>query len=109
MWPLGIFLLFATAALPQQSVPSQFQLHPSNPALQLKQLDRASARGLLEPGQTQGCYFIRSYNFHRQDGNAPVLAGMTTCTPANLFRQRQTSPAPRVMFVPVGAQSEQQK
>ena len=110
MWPLGIFLLIATAAPPQQSVPSQFQLHRSNPALQQhKQLDRVPAQGLVEPGQAQGCFFIRSYIFHRQDGQAPVLTGMTTCTPANLLRQRQASPDPQVMFVPVSAQDEQQK
>lgn len=109
MWPLGIFLLFATAAPPQQSTPPQFQLHRNNQTLLLKQLHRAAGQGLLEPGQSYGCYAIRSYNFHRQDGNAPVLTGMTTCTPANLLRQRQASPEPRVRFVPVGSEAEQQK
>jgi hypothetical protein len=109
MWPLGIFLLFATAAPPQQSAPSQFQLHPIHPALQTEQVHRGIGPVQLEPGQRYGCYAIRSYFFHRQDGQAPVLTGMTTCTPANLLRQRQASPAPRVMFVPVGVQGEQQK
>ncbi len=109
MWPLSIFLLFATAAPQQQSAPPQFQIHRSNPTLQLKQLHRAAGRLQLEPGQNYGCYAIRSYNFHRQDGQAPVLAGTTTCTPANLLRQRQASPEPRVRFVPVDTQGDQQK
>lgn len=109
MWPLGIFLLFATAASPQQSAPSQFQLSRSSPTLQFKHIDRAPARGVLGPGQNYDCYAIRSYVFHRQDGLAPVLTGMTTCTPANLLQQKQTSPEPRVRFVPVGAEAAQQK
>jgi hypothetical protein len=99
MWPLSTFLLFAMAAPPQQNAPPPF--HRSNPAMQLRQLDRAPARGLLESGQTQGCYFIRSYFFRRQDGQAPVPAGMTTCTPASVLRQRQVSQYPDVQFVPL--------
>jgi hypothetical protein len=46
---------------------------------------------------------MRSYFFRRQDGRAPVPAGMTTCTPATVLQQRQVSPGPAVRFVPLGA------
>jgi hypothetical protein len=55
------------------------------------------------------CYTMRSYFFRRQDGQAPVPAGMTTCTPASVLQQKQISPGPPVRFVPLGAQQEEQK
>jgi hypothetical protein len=55
------------------------------------------------------CFTMRSYYFRRQDGQAPVPAGMTTCTPASILQQRQVSPAPKVRFVPLGAQQNEQK
>jgi hypothetical protein len=51
---------------------------------------------------------MRSYFFRRQDGQAPVPAGMTTCTPASVLQQRQVSPEPNVRFVPLGAMHDDQ-
>jgi hypothetical protein len=52
---------------------------------------------------------MRSYFFRRQDGQAPVPAGMITCTPARVLQQRQVSPAPKVKFVPLGAPLPEEK
>jgi hypothetical protein len=38
---------------------------------------------------TNMCLKIRSYIFERQDGNAPRLVGMTTCTPASKFTAKR--------------------
>jgi hypothetical protein len=100
MWPLGFFLLIAAAA-PQQK--------PLLPALQHKQFDDSVASRLTKDAQRNICFTIRSYMFRQQDGNAPVPAGMTTCTPANVLQERQVSPRPRVRFVPLGGQLDQQK
>jgi len=35
------------------------------------------------------CFTMRSYIFERQDGNAPILVGTTTCTPAGQIRDRR--------------------
>jgi hypothetical protein len=35
------------------------------------------------------CFTMRSYVFARQDGNAPVLVGTSTCTPADTLRTEQ--------------------
>ena len=40
---------------------------------------------------SQTCYTMRSYIFARQDGSAPRLVGMTTCTPAGRFRTYHAS------------------
>jgi hypothetical protein len=93
MWPLGVFLFLATA-VPQQN---------SSQALQ-----QNLARKLLAESQRNTCYTMRSYFFRRQDGQAPVPAGMSTCTPANVSRQLQVSPGPPVRFVPLGASGDQQ-
>lgn len=104
MWPLSIFLISALAA-PQQQPPdvsrnfSQLIL----PIMQYSQPDRHTANKLLEDSRRNTCYTMRSYFFRRQDGQAPVPAGMTTCTPASVLQQRQVSPAPQVKFVPLGA------
>ncbi|HET8891608.1 MAG TPA: hypothetical protein VFQ41_22095 [Candidatus Angelobacter sp.] len=52
---------------------------------------------------------MRSYFFRRQDGQAPVPAGMTTCTPASVLQQRQVSPAPDVKLVPLSARPSEEK
>jgi hypothetical protein len=47
------------------------------------------------------CWFIRSYNFEREDGSAPVLKDVTTCTPSrrNELRRAKKHGAE---FVPLG-------
>ena len=63
-----------------------------------------------EPSQQDNtCYTIRSYNFRRQDGQAPVLASTTTCTTASMLQQRQISPRPGTLYVPLGLQTDSLK
>jgi hypothetical protein len=38
---------------------------------------------LSSTGNDNTCWFIRSYNFEREDGEAPVLKDVTTCTPSH--------------------------
>ena len=54
------------------------------------------------------CYTVRSYHFERQDGQAPVLTGMTTCTPARILEQKRVSPS-RGLYVPLSLQPGEQK
>ena len=112
MWPLSVFLFFATAAAPPQQKPldvfqdfRQLQL----PLMQHSQLDERTVRRLNDESRRNTCFTMRSYFFRRQDGQAPVPAGMTTCTPASVLQQRQVSPAPDVKFVPLGAQPPDEK
>ncbi len=104
MWPLSIFL-FVAAAAPQQKpldVSQDFRALKL-PILQHRQSDDATTRKFLEESRRNTCYTMRSYFFRRQDGLAPVPAGMTTCTPASVSQQRQVSPGPTVRFVPLAA------
>jgi hypothetical protein len=108
MWPLGIFLLFATAAPPQQTSPDLAHVfQPKLLAMQYPQRTQIlNLDKVTEENRSNTCFTMRSYFFRRQDGNAPVPAGMTTCTPASILQQRQVSPRPRVRFVPLGAQQD---
>jgi hypothetical protein len=108
MWPLSIFLFFAAAAAPQQKPLDVFQdfRRPKLPAMQHRQLDDATRKS-IEESQRNMCFTMRSYFFRRQDGQAPVLAGMATCTPASVLQQRQVSPAPDVKLVPLAWQQQQ--
>lgn len=115
MWPLSIFLFVATAA-PQQQPLDVFQnfrnlklpVMQYSQFVQHRQFDDALGRKLLEQSRRNTCYTMRSYFFRRQDGLAPVPAGMTTCTPASVLQQRQVSPRPTVKFVPLGATRDEQ-
>ena len=68
---------------------------------------RYDSRRSLEESHRNTCFTMRSYFFRRQDGQAPVPAGMTTCTPASVLQQRQVSPVPDVKLVPLGAQRKE--
>jgi hypothetical protein len=99
MWPLHLVLLLAFAAQPQQAPSFEFkpdisrlQMHRQGPGLLQMQIEAQQKANV--------CYYIRSYHFRRQDGLAPVPAGVTTCTPADAFRQKQVTATPRVMYVP---------
>ncbi len=105
MWPLTIVLLFATAAQPQQG---SSNLDGAYVGKNLRGHDLAQR---LSPEQFQEkntCYAIRSYHFERHDGNAPVLTGMTTCTPSRILEQKQVSPA-RGLYVPLSLRNNDQK
>jgi hypothetical protein len=109
MWPLSVFLFLATAGPQQKPLDvSQDFLRLKLPVMQHSQFNDAMGRKLIEESQRNTCFTMRSYFFRRQDGQAPVPAGMTTCTPASMLRQRQASPGPRVRFVPLGAISDEQ-
>jgi hypothetical protein len=104
MWPLSIFLFVATAAPPQQAPDASQDFRTLTlPAMQHAQPDHTITPRLIDGTRRNTCYTMRSYFFRRQDGQAPVPAGMTTCTPANVLQQRQVSPRPSVRFVPLGA------
>jgi len=110
MWPLSVFLFLAVVAVaPQQKSLDVFQdfRQLKLPVMQHRQFNNAPARRLLGQSRRNTCFTMRSYFFRRQDGQAPVPAGMTTCTPASVLQQRQVSPAPDVKFVPLGAQQEE--
>jgi hypothetical protein len=110
MWPLSIFLsLAAAAAAPQQKPLDVFQdfRHLKLPVVQNRQFDDVTADRLLDESRRNTCFTMRSYFFRRQDGQAPVPAGMTTCTPASVLQQRQVSPEPNVKLVPLGAQQKE--
>jgi hypothetical protein len=57
---------------------------------QLSQYQSLASNGSLgnEPA-IPTCFTMRSYIFERQDGNAPVLVGTSTCTPAGRIRDRR--------------------
>jgi hypothetical protein len=104
MWPLSIFLFVATAAPQQQSLNvSQDFRNLKLPVMQHREFGDVTARKFIPDTRRNTCYTMRSYFFRRQDGQAPVPAGMTTCTPASVLQQRQVSPRPRFILVPLGA------
>src|SRR5882724_700390 len=110
MWPLSVFLFIATAAPQQKPLDvSQDFLHLKLPVVQHTQLNTVMARQLMEQNQRNTCFTMRSYFFRRQDGLAPVAAGMTTCTPASVLQQRQVSPGPPVRLVPLALPQDEQK
>jgi hypothetical protein len=107
MWPLSIVLLFATAA-PQQNAPVQQGAYVGKiPQVQQMARDRMNVlQRTVHPSDfnQNTCFAIRSYHFERQDGQAPMLTAMTTCTPARILEQKRVSPAPGVMYVPLALQ-----
>jgi len=113
MLPLSVFLFLIIAAPvpPQQKPLDVFQdfHHLTLPVMQHRQLDDATGRRLLEDSQRNTCYTMRSYFFRRHDGQAPVPAGMITCTPASVLQQRKVSPVPELILVPLGSQPQKEK
>lgn len=94
MWPLSLVLLVATAVPQQQSAPSQQQTAPAQQKQLLESARQKAVKAAnaaekdLLLGTSNTCYTLRSYFFQRQDGQAPMPAGMTTCTPANKVQQK---------------------
>jgi len=106
MWPLHLLLLLGLSGPQQNSPNASVILHGKLSALQtLHNMVVAPER----IGNRNTCYTMRSYFFRRQDGLAPVPAGMTTCTPARVLQRTPISPGPPVRFVPLGAQQDQQE
>jgi hypothetical protein len=89
-----------------------YELKPDLGKLRVQVQRRAlpqSEQQAVDAEQSNLCFTMRSYYFHRQDGQAPVLAGATTCTPAKKFQQKQVSPAQGGLFVPLGLSSSDVK
>ena len=107
MWPLYLVFIFATAA-PQQNFQGTIPTVQHKLPQQIMRLDDQQSSQLAE-SQKNTCYAIRSYHFRRQDGQAPVPAGMTTCTPANVLQQRRVTSGPRGLFMPLGLKADEQK
>jgi len=92
MLPLAVFLLISGSP---QAVAAPLINPGTNYAVpQLNHLQQNVVPRLDGYWQAPTCYTVRSYRFRRQDGQAPVLAGVTTCTPADTLRQKQVSPGP---------------
>jgi hypothetical protein len=98
---LNLLFIFAMAAPQQNSAPAAHATQQKLPTLTFLP-DGQTTRKLLESSQANTCYTMRSYRFRQQDGQAPVRAGMTTCTSANTFQQRQVSRGQNSLFVPLG-------
>jgi len=112
MWPLSVFLFLVAAAPALQQKPLDVFQDFRNlklPVMQPRQLDKLTARRILETSRRNTCFTMRSYFFRSQDGKAPVPAGMTTCTPASVLQQRQVSPVPKLILVPLGAPLPKEK
>jgi hypothetical protein len=113
MLPLSVFLflIIASPVPPQQKPLDVFQdfHHLKLPVMQHRQLDNVTPRKLMEESQRNTCFTMRSYFFRRQDGQAPVPAGMTTCTPASVLQQRKVSPVPELILVPLGSQQQKER
>jgi hypothetical protein len=105
MWPLYLVFIFATAAPQQQSAVPTFQ--QKLPPQMLRSDDQIASQ--FAESQRNTCYTMRSYLFHQQDGQAPVPAGMTTCTPANVLQQRRVMSGPNDLFVPLGMKVDEVK
>jgi hypothetical protein len=111
MWPLSIVLLLATAA-PQQNAPAPQQGFIGKVPQQIQMRRDPMFSHRLAPEEEidkNTCYAIRSYHFERQDGQAPVLTAMTTCTPSRMLEQKRVTAAPHVQYVPLGLKSSDQK
>jgi hypothetical protein len=91
MSPFSFLILLSLLTPPQNAPqgPAPRQLH-----------SRSEPPVVLQTNPAVTCFTMRTYYFKRQDGNAPVLAGTSTCTPASVLRQ-QTRPLPRPRLVPM--------
>src|SRR5215475_5318335 len=78
--------------------PQPYQIQPLSPeqltnGLIAYQAEHAQVFDPIQIDRVQGnsnvCFAIRSYIFKREDGNAPVLVGTTTCTPSTVLQQRR--------------------
>lgn len=84
-----LFLLLSQTAPPQDYVGKI--PNPFGPQQRAYSMDR---RLVNNPGYDAlfagTCFTMRSYVFTRQDGNARVLVGTSTCTPVSTLRMENT-------------------
>lgn len=82
-----LFLLLSQTAPPQDYL-GKLPNFPLN--------ERRNAQTILKDQQYADrfgegtCFTMRTYVFARHDGNAPVLVGTSTCTPAGAIRMEQS-------------------
>lgn len=98
---LSLLLLLGMAPLQDDQLQP---LGPNELMQGLEQYQRRQAQDLLHQVQPvesadNTCLAIRSYIFKREDAQAPVLIGTTTCTPAQAFQQRSVV-QPRARLIP---------
>jgi hypothetical protein len=94
----------ATLAQGQNSNPSN---QPTPNVDELKARALAAAQRSAEDDFTDRgtCYTMRSYLFARNDGKAPRLVGMTTCTAGNRYRIYRAQQRPSFGLYPATANS----
>jgi hypothetical protein len=84
-----LFLLLSQTAPPQDYVgklPSQLGQPQQGHAIDRKLVNSPGYDALF----AGTCFTMRSYVFARQDGNAPVLVGTSTCTPVSTLRMEKS-------------------
>ena len=105
MSSLGLIFLFMLGAAPQTTAqqPSHKQAQTQTQR-DPRKLQRYPEIGMLQDGtyDDHTCFTMRTYYFKRHDGNAPELAGTSTCTPANALRREQAKrKPPELVLVPL--------
>jgi hypothetical protein len=83
MSSIVLFLLLSQTAPPQDYIGKL----PNLPLHQPRHIQDQQYANLFDKGT---CFTMRSYVFTRQDGNAPVLVGTSTCTPASALRMEES-------------------
>ncbi len=90
MSSLILFLLLSQTAPPQDYIgkvpnfpPHQHRVYPDGQKI-------LKGQQYADLFAESTCFAIRSYVFTRQDGNAPVLVGSSTCTPASALRMERS-------------------
>ena len=64
------------------------------------QRPRIAPQARYEDSDDGVCYTMRTYYFQRQDGNAPVPTGMTTCTRISQRDLKHVDHAPKARLLP---------
>lgn len=103
MRSLGLALLLcavpAVLAFAQENTSNNAQ--KQNPAIAANsQRPRVSPQARYEDSDDGVCYTMRTYYFERQDGNAPVQTGMTTCTRISQRDLKHVDHAPKARLLP---------
>lgn len=91
MSSIVLFLLLTQTAPPQDYVGKL----PNFPLRQHRNVQTISKDQQYADRFGEGmCFTMRTYVFARHDGNAPVLVGTSTCTPASAIRMENSKRRP---------------
>ena len=90
MSSLILFLLLSQTAPPQNYAGKIPNFPLQRHWLQSNTLEIPESRLYADRLGQGACFTMRSYVFTRQDGDAPVLAKTTTCTPASTLRMERS-------------------